>query len=150
MTDGELIVSFLDGIRQDAIADLKSKNISNSDLGMAVEASETEGALTGYSYWYFLVHGRAPGKQPPPESIIGWIKRKGIESVLNINSLAYLIGRKIGRLGTDIYLGKRPGLALEEIFEKREEKFIEDLKANKLTDINMTIKSLFQQALSPN
>lgn len=122
----DLILKFLNSIRTDAVSDLHEKNISQGDLAMKAEADEDQGQLTGADYWYFTVYGRRPGKQPPIESILGWLKKKGITSDIPERSLAFLIARKIGRLGTDIYLGKRPGLALPQIIEAHEEKFEQD------------------------
>jgi hypothetical protein len=81
------------------------------------------GELYAKHYWYSLVHGRKPGKMPPIDSILDWLTNKGITADISLRSLAFLIARKIGRVGTDIYLGKRPGLALDEIIAKRQEEF---------------------------
>lgn len=63
-------------------------------------------------YWPFVDKGRGPGKQPPPEPIIEWVRTKssfkakagltaGNKSLASrTKSLAFLIGRKIGREGT--------------------------------------------------
>ena len=143
----DLIITLLEGIRTDAISDLQSKNISQGDLGMKTQADDDSGQLSGNHYWYFLVNGRKPGKQPPMESILGWLEKKGITADIPQRSLAFLIARKIGKLGTDIYLGKRPGLALPEIIETREKDFRKDLREHFREQIKeqigLSLKQLF-------
>lgn len=57
-------------------------------------------------YWKYVNDGRRPGKMPPIESLISWISRRNITpkayngKLPSINSLAFLIARKIGRDGT--------------------------------------------------
>ena len=52
-------------------------------------------------YWKWIENGRKPGKMPPPDSLISWIKSKGIQPKkgIAVKSLAFLIARKIGRVG---------------------------------------------------
>ncbi len=146
-TTKQIIFDFLEGIRTDAVNDLRAKNISQGDIGMETKADQTSGELSGNHYWYYLVHGRKPGKQPPIDSILGWLQKKGITSDIPERSLAFLIARKIGKLGTDIYLGRRPGLALPEIVEKREKEFDDEIdkhfREKYLNDFEKSLKTLF-------
>jgi hypothetical protein len=67
-------------------------------------------------YILFLIEGRGPGGFPPPGNIEQWIREKGIvPEGITIKQLAYLIGRKIAQLGTDIYEGRAPGIPLDAI-----------------------------------
>ena len=63
-------------------------------------------------YWEALDKGRKPGKQPPINKIKEWLTypnpraKLGLEGVSNVNiaevnSLAFLIARKIGDKGTE-------------------------------------------------
>lgn len=136
MSDKELILSFLNDIKADLVSDLRAKNISDGDLDMETAATDEDGNLSGAEYYYYVVHGRRPGKRPPIDSILEWIQKKGIHADdISDRSLAFLIARKIGNVGTDIYTGKRPGLALEEILAKNEEKFNKDLADKKLAEM---------------
>lgn len=55
-------------------------------------------------YIDYLVYGRSPGKFPPKEPILKWISDKGITpDGISVNSLAYLIQRKIAQKGTTIF-----------------------------------------------
>lgn len=128
MSDKELIFKFLDGIRTDMIQDLKDKDLSDGDLNMVNKSEADSGELVGDAHYYYLVHGRRPGKQPPVNNILSWLEKKGIAPTdISIESLAFLIARKIGRVGTDIYLNKRPALALDQIIEVNNATFKEEL-----------------------
>lgn len=149
-TGKEIIFDFLEGIRKDTIDDLHAKNMSQGDLGLKTQATDDSGQLSGNHYWYFLVHGRKPGKMPPIDSILGWLEKKGITADIPQRSLAFLIARKIGRLGTDIYLGLRPALALPQIIEVREKEFKGDIREHFREQFKQQIgdqlKKIFQPA----
>lgn len=149
MTNKDLILNFLTNIKADLVDDLHTKKISDGDLGMKVDGDDKGGDLSGDAHWYYTVHGRKPGKQPPPETIIEWIRRKGIvvQGIIT-KSLAFLIGRKIGKLGTDIYLGKRPGLALEQIIKHNSEQFVGDLREKYLEDFRKAILQDLKQVFA--
>jgi len=70
---------------------------------LEVVVTENKAVLMGAEYSQQLESGRAPGKQPPSEAIIQWIKDKGIanriEGKISISSLAFLIARKIAKEG---------------------------------------------------
>ena len=50
-------------------------------------------------YWYYVNYGRKPGKFPPLDKIKIWITQQHIKSKIPINSLAFLIARKISKFG---------------------------------------------------
>ena len=59
-------------------------------------------------YWYYVEHGRGPGKFPPPPAIQNWIEVKPVTPVPGVDGrtptvqqLSFLIGRKIAREGTE-------------------------------------------------
>lgn len=58
-------------------------------------------------YWYYVENGRKPGRFPPPNKIEEWVKIKPVTPYTMKNGklpttkqLAFLIGRKIAREGT--------------------------------------------------
>jgi hypothetical protein len=52
------------------------------------------------SYGIYVEYGRGPGKQPPPDVLLAWVKRRlGLEGA-EAKSAAFLIGRSIGKTGT--------------------------------------------------
>lgn len=59
-------------------------------------------------YWYYVEHGRGPGKFPPPDAIRTWIEVKPITPTPGMNGrtptveqLTFLISRKIAEEGTE-------------------------------------------------
>lgn len=61
-----------------------------------------------HDYWYYVEHGRRPGKFPPVNKIKEWIQVKPVTPYANskgrmptVDQLAFLIGRKIATEGTD-------------------------------------------------
>lgn len=53
-------------------------------------------------YWKWVEYGRKPGKQPPMEKILTWVKSKGIKPLnkkIPEKSLAFIIARSIGKKG---------------------------------------------------
>lgn len=63
-------------------------------------------------YWWYAEHGRGPGKMPPKGSLLQWMQFKQIlpspmtlssgKTVLpSMDSLEFLIRRKIGKFGTE-------------------------------------------------
>ena len=100
-------------------------------------------------YYKFIDEGRKPGKFPPPDVIMGWIKNKQLtitqKSSLKqntnkssaippdqrmIKSLSYLVGRKIARDGispTDFYSNTLSPDALLELQNNLSEAFKQDV-----------------------
>ena len=54
-------------------------------------------------YWKYIEYGRRPGKRPPINSILKWVRNKGITPrggiKMSQRSLAYVIAKKIGEFG---------------------------------------------------
>ena len=74
-------------------------------------------------YWRYVEYGRRPGKFPPPDKILEWIRIKPILPRPMANGklptekqLAYLIGRKIAEKG--IEAGKQLQDTIDEINNK--------------------------------
>ena len=69
-----------------------------------VVATPVSGTILGEHYTEFLVDGRGPGKYPPIDVIRKWILDKGVRvRDISINSLAFLIARKIHKEGTKYF-----------------------------------------------
>lgn len=103
---GERIVSQLrSDIEHKDITSFGPVNASGK-LRDSIRYEVSDGSLRvyGLGYSYFLENGRKPGKRPPKEDIKKWIQDKGIQPEgISVDSLAFLIARKIGNKGTIIY-----------------------------------------------
>lgn len=79
-------------------------------------------------YVYYLIYGRKPGRFPNITAIRSWIQDRGIKSELPINSLAYLIARKIAEEGSSVwrrYKGADSGLLDDALSDERIDAFLE-------------------------
>lgn len=78
----------------------------NIKFVLGVGSRQFEIDFSAPDYWKYINDGRRPGKQPPTEEITKWIKKREITplpakngSVPTVESLSYLIARKIGKKG---------------------------------------------------
>jgi hypothetical protein len=126
----EAVTVFLNKVKQAYIEDQKAKGIISSGKSaesLKITATPTLGQVIGAAYFTQQKIGRKPGKFPPIEAIIQWLKDKKTFNVEGdrgpgLKSLAFLIARKISKKGTDIFMRKRPGLSVEDkILEARKE-----------------------------
>ena len=115
---------------ENIIKDLAAENAKVPVSQMRVEANNIEGNLFAPDWIQYMIYGRGPGKQPPPDRMLSWVQKNPellSGSDISEKSLAFLIGRKIGREGTDIFQGKRKGLDLLGVMEKNLPKLLEDI-----------------------
>jgi len=141
------------------INDLKQKHI---DLGMKAsgrwldeleaifEISENSfvGKIVGAKYTKQLTQGREPGSFPPVQAIKDWIINKPITPTdnISIDSLAFLIGRKIQEVGTNYFQQGGTDLIDSVITQDRLKSIVEKLGLSLLDtatlEINEEIKRL--------
>jgi hypothetical protein len=150
MTRKEAVEIFLERCKRGYIEDQLSKGIrasGHSAESLKIEADVNNGKLLGASYFIQQKVGRKPGSFPPIEAIINWIKVKGIQVTdISERTLAFLIARKIHRLGTDIHLGKRPGLSIEEVLLKARMELLRSLRDMAVEELlNKTLDKLRQE-----
>lgn len=103
---------------------------------VTVTVNNLEVTLHLPSYWYYIEHGRGPGKFPPPEAIQNWIRVKNIvpREDRTVPQVSYLIGRKIAREGTQ---GKQ---ALEGTLDYIQNTFFPRLYSAIVEDIKQNLK----------
>lgn len=97
----EIVTSLKQAIQELPVTRFGAVNASGK-LADSVRYEVNERGLKVYAadYIYYVEHGRAPGKFPPIDSIKQWIEDKGLNFDIPINSLAFLIARKIAQKGT--------------------------------------------------
>lgn len=144
----EIISQYLTRITDGIKSDAASKNQKIPASSFRVEADAISGRLYAADYFKYLVTGRGPGKQPPPAKMLAFVEanpdilaeaRKVFKNISE-KSLAYLIGRKIGREGTDIYQGKKPGIDLNGAIESSREDFLRQLAYYEALNVAGAIK----------
>lgn len=117
MLTSEIIKAYLDKVVDSIKADAVAKGQKIPQY-FRVEVDEEGGRLWAADYFKYLVLGRGPGKFPPPDKMLDFVHKnpdilaEARTRFKNISekSLAFLIGRKIAKKGTDIFLGKKPGI----------------------------------------
>lgn len=100
---------------------IRDNKKATGDLIRSIKPIEIEfsnnkmsGSISLASYWKYVEYGRRPGKFPPPNKILDWVKIKPVipRPVNGIKptekQLAFLISRKIARDGI------KPGNQFEE------------------------------------
>jgi hypothetical protein len=139
----------IEGLAQDAEAKGQKFPIDK----MRFEVDDLGGKLIGPHYVQYLIFGRGPGKQPPPDAMTAAVlstpdalqRARVVYKHITARQLGYLWGRKIAREGTDIYSGKKPGIAFLDILEKSTPDLIKTIARNEAlkvaTDLHSAIKN---------
>lgn len=89
-------------------------------------------------YWYYVEHGRGPGKMPPIKPIIDWIESKPViprVEGLTAKQMAYPIARSIGKYGT------KPHPFFEKAKKQTWQQFKDDIAEAVDLDIMVYIES---------
>lgn len=115
----DFLLAFIDEYKNRLIEDGKpaTGNLVNSINFPQVTFQSTgyEGSISLADYWKYVEHGRRPGKFPPPNVILNWVKAKPVlprpNQDIKPEQLAFLIGRKIAREGIE------PGNQMDETFD---------------------------------
>lgn len=149
MLISEIISQYLnaivEGIKQDAAA--KNQKIPVSSF--RVEVNGDSGKLLAADHFKYLVQGRGPGKFPPPDKMLEFVQNnpqvywdaQRVFANITEQGLAFIIGRKIAREGTDIFTGKKQGINLQGAIEAPKEDFLKRLAYYKTLDIVNRIKA---------
>lgn len=136
--------SVFDGIKKDA----QDKNQRIPVSSFRIEANEEGGSLYGADYFKYLVYGRGPGKQPPPDAMLKFVESSPETQAWTDSekrSLAYVIGRKIAMEGTEIYAGRRAGIDLLGIIEKSTDELLQTLAKNQVFNIKTALQSAIKK-----
>ncbi len=143
----EVIQKYLEdvvaGVQTDALA--KGQKIPQY---FRIVVTEDGGMLFGADYFKYRVFGRGPGKFPPPDKMLEFVKKNpevlasARQKFKNISekSLAFLIGRKIAKKGTDIFLGKKPGVDLLGVMDSNMPEFLHALLRNETLKMVTNLK----------
>ena len=102
----EVLQSEFEALKNELIAkydELGMRASGNFAESLEVQVNDTKAVLLGANYAEQLEYGRKSGKFPPIAQIEQWINDKGIiskiQGKISVSSLAFLIARKIARVG---------------------------------------------------
>lgn len=141
----EFFTRTIEGLKSDAAS--KSQKIPVSSFRFEVDAISAN--LYAADYFKYLIYGRGPGKAPPPDNMLAWVqanpdalaRAKQVFKYITEQGLAYIIGQKIAREGTDIHTGKRPGIDLLGVMEKNIPELLKELAKNEAVNIATELRS---------
>ena len=136
----EKLQQFGDKTVNDLIANyikLGLRAFGSFEAGTNAVASEKSMEITAPFHARMMEQGRRPGKFPPPDEILRWVRLGKIQKRSNISdeSLAYLIGRKIAREGIKVPTKYNIGRVITSVLtdgriDDLEDEIFEELRAN--------------------
>ena len=142
---GKAIENYLVAISENIQLQQKEQRLVASGTSLrshivTIKKQPDEGEYQASSYYIFLMkgQGRKPGEFPPTKKTEAWINARGIRPDFGttLKQLIFLIGRKIARLGTSIFEGKK-GIDLDIAVNLPLNKFLNevgDVMANQVAD----------------
>lgn len=149
MGNTDSLKDFLKRVTDGLIKDAESKNQKIPVSSIRFEADELGGSMYAAHYFKYLIYGRGPGKAPPPDTMLAWVqgnpdvleRAKQVFKYITEKGLAYIVGQKIAREGTDIYSGKKPGIDLLGVMEDSMPELLKQLQRNEVVRIATDLRS---------
>lgn len=150
----EIISHYLSQVRQGIVNDAAAKNQKIPVKSFRDESIMFEGKLYAAEYFQYLVTGRGPGKFPPRDKMVKFVEdnpemlaeARKIWKHINEKGLAFLIGRKIARYGTDIFTGRKQGIDLKGAVERPMEDFLKKLAYHQALKVAGKIREVAEAA----
>lgn len=140
--DEELKLIALEFFRKVAL-ELDPYTTENSEI--IEEAGEV--SLLTPAHIQFAKYGRGPGKRPPLNAILSWVKKKGIEfKNLSQRGTAFAIQKSISEKGTIGYTPNAPN-ALEEAVDKNYEEYMDESSSHFEIIFNDDVKKIMREAI---
>lgn len=105
MTDSEILKEFFEGLKEEIISNhiaAGQKATGKTIDSFQIEIEEASARLTARGNIDSLEKGTPKGVKVSRQSLVEWIEAKGIQTK-NVNSLAFLIQRKIMREGSRLF-----------------------------------------------
>lgn len=110
-----------------------------------VKMGESEVFLFTPSHIQFAIYGRGPGKKPPLDNILSWVKQEGIIfDKKDERGTAFAIQASIGQKGTSNWVPGAPN-ALEESLRKHYSEFQKELAKSLVVKINDQVNNIYKQ-----
>lgn len=110
-----------------------------------VDVGEARAILLTPSHIQFARYGRGPGKNPPLDNILQWVKEEGIKfEKLSEQGTASAIQFSIGKHGTKNWVPNAPN-ALEEALTKHMEDYMDKLSKATVVKINDQVNGIYKQ-----
>lgn len=136
------------------VKDMAAQNPKVPVSSFRTDVDNISAKLYAPDWFKYMIYGRGPGKQPPPDKMLSWVQKnpdifasaRNKFKYITEKGLAFLVGRKIGNEGTDIYQGKKKGVDLLGAMEKN----MPELKKDIAKEIKLNIVTSLQSKLNVN
>ncbi len=154
MTNEQILFNEFDLIRMEIIELYDQRNRRASGrFAKELEVESVGSGLTvrlyGTSYTEYVVEGRGPGKAPPVDAMLEYVENKRptsvVQGLITASSLAYLIGQKIAREGTEIFKQGGSDLISSIITPERIQSIIDKVSALNVSEFTSRFVELFQE-----
>ena len=137
----------IDKYLQSVADDMKRQNAKTPSSAFRIESTAIEGSLIGPDWFQYFAFGRGPGKQPPPDKMLSWVQRnpeilasaKDRFKYITEKGLAFIIGRKIGREGTNTHKSGIPAVNVIESMERNMPELLQTLTRNEMLKIQTSL-----------
>lgn len=143
MSTNEAILNFLNLIVIDANRTAEEKDLVASGETLKslqiVETGDTSFELLGSTNFYWMEHGRGPGKMPPINSMEDWIKVRGLN---DYNPWA--VAKSIALNGTRVFRNKSLGMSIGDIATKYIPNLLKDITDGTILEIQNAINKSLQ------
>lgn len=138
---------------EDIVTDMATQNAKVPVEQFRMDVTQIGGQLFAPDWFKYMIYGRGPGKFPPPDAMLravknnpDWLEQaKKVYKYINEKGLAYIIGRKISREGTDVYQGKRKGVDLVGAMEKNMPELLRTIAMNEVASIQTSLSNAIKQ-----
>lgn len=117
--------------------------------GKIVETNDNELTLLTPAHIQFAKYGRGPGKKPPLDNILKWVKSDGIIFAgLSERGTAFAIQASIGKNGTKNWVQGAPN-AMEEAINANSKQYNEQLNNTLVVEITNSVNREFKKMFPP-
>jgi len=130
------------------VAQMKQANSKVPVQDFRVEANEHDAQLWAPDWFRYMIFGREPGKQPPPERMQSYVERNPdvveqlkiwFQKNITEKQAAFIIGRSIGERGTRIWRGEVQGVPFIEAMERNMPDLLKDLVKSEAVKIQTSL-----------
>tara|TARA_R110000782_G_scaffold97666_1_gene182664 strand:+ start:140 stop:592 length:453 start_codon:yes stop_codon:yes gene_type:complete len=128
-----------------------SKNVDNftSKKGEIVETADNELTLLTPSHIQFAKYGRGPGKKPPLDNILEWVKSENVAFAgLSERGTAFAIQNSIAKNGTKNWVPNAPN-AMDEAISANSKQYNKELNDTLVVEIRDTYNKQLRKIFPP-
>jgi len=146
-----ILQKHMEEIKHDLIAKYRELGMKASgqwEESLEVKVERLSGTILGEPYTEQLVNGRAPGKFPPISAIRQWVIDKGINyygKQSTLNSIAFLVARKIAQEGTRYFQQGGTDLVSSVITPQRIQRIIDEVTFFHINQFTSDITGFLEQ-----